>query len=108
MADIRALSVGNFTSVSSTSFFPVAVEDFQSAATVCSLDIVLIRGPDWLPILLPAHVHSLATSERDPKCQRLANSECGVFQLSDEASRFCEEQWLLLEAKVMVSKQKQT
>lgn len=92
MADIRAFVVGNFTSVSSTSFFSVTVEDFQCAATVCGLDIVLIRGPDQLPVFLPRHIHSLATSERNSKHQRFANSERGVFQLPDEASGFCEKQ----------------
>lgn len=92
MADIRAIGVGNFASVSSTSLFPIAVEDFQHAAAVCGLDIVLIRSPDRLPVFLPAHIHSLATGERDSERQRLPDSERGVFQLPDEASRFCEEQ----------------
>lgn len=92
MADIGAFSVGNFTSVSSPSFFSVTVEDFQHAAAVRRLDIVLIRGPDQSPVFLPAHIHSLATGERNSKRQRSADNERGVFQLSDEASRFCEKQ----------------
>lgn len=92
MADIRAFSVGNFASVSPPSFFTVTVEDVQHAAAVCGLDIVLVRGPDWSPIFLPAHIHSLASSERDSKCQRCADPERHVFQLPDEASRLCEKQ----------------
>lgn len=92
MADIRAFGIGNFTSVSSTSVFSVTVEDFQHAAAVRGLDIVLIRGPDESPIFLPAHIHSLATGECHSKRQRPADSERGVFQLPDEASRFCEKQ----------------
>lgn len=91
MADIRAFAVGNFASVSSTSLFSVTVEDFQHAAAVCGHHVVLIRSPDWPPIFLPAYAHSLATGVRDSKCQRLADCERGVFQLPDEASRFCEE-----------------
>lgn len=92
MADIGAFSIGNFASVSSTSLFSVAVEDVQNAAAVCGLDIVLIRGPDQPPIFLPVYAHSLATSERNPKRQWLADSERSIFQLPDEASRFCEKQ----------------
>lgn len=92
MADIRAFRVGNFASVSSTSFFSVTVEDFQHAATVCGLHIVLIRGPNRLPIFPPAYVYSLTTGERNSKGQQLTDSEGSVFQLSDEASRFCEKQ----------------
>lgn len=92
MADIGAFSIGNFTSVSSPSFFSVTVEDFQHTAAVRRLDIVLIRGPDQSPVFLPAHIHSLATGERNSKHQRIADSERCVFQLSDEVSRFCEKQ----------------
>lgn len=92
MADIRALGVGYFTSISSMSFFSVTVEDIQHAAAVCGLDIVLIRGPDRTPIFLPAHVHSLAAGEGDSKSQWFTDSERSVFQLPDEVSRFCEEQ----------------
>lgn len=91
MADIGAFGIGNFASVSSMSLFSVAVEDVQHAAAVCGLDIVLIRGPDRPPIFLPAHVHSLATGVCDSKCQRFTDSERDVFQLPEEANRFCEE-----------------
>lgn len=92
MADIRAFVVGNFASVSSTSFFTITVEDIQRAATVSGLHIVLIRGPDRFPIFPPAHIYSLGTSERNSKRQGFADSECCVFQLSDEANRFYEKQ----------------
>lgn len=108
MADVRAFSIRNFASVSSVSFFSVTVEDFQHTSAVCGLDIVLIRSPDRPPIFSPAHIHSLATRECDSKGQWFPDSEHGVIQLSDEASRFCEKQWWLLDAKMMVSKQKQT
>lgn len=91
MADIRALAVGNFASVSSTSLFSVAVEDFQNAAAVCGVHTVLIRSPDRPPVFLPAYTHSVATGVRDSKHQWLTDSESSVFQLPDEASRFCEE-----------------
>lgn len=92
MADIRAFGVGNFTSVSPASFFSITVEDFKHTGAVCGLHIVLIGGPNGLPIFLPAYIHSLTTTERNSKAQELTNSEGGVFQLPDEVCRFCEEQ----------------
>lgn len=67
MADIRAVCIGNFASVSSFGLFPVAVEDVQDTAAVRGLHIVLIRCPDWPTVFPPAHTHSLTTGERYSK-----------------------------------------
>lgn len=99
MTDITAFTIGNFTSVFSTSLLSVAVEDVQHTAAVRGLDIVLIRGPDQPVVLLPGHVHSLTTSEGNSKCKWVTKSECGVFKLPDKASRFCEKQGWLLDSK---------
>lgn len=92
MAHIRALRVGNFTGVSSTGVFSVTVEDLQDAGAVRRLHVVLIRGPNRPSIFSPAHAYPGTTGERDSKAEWLANAERGVFQRSDEASRFCERQ----------------
>lgn len=105
MADIRALHVGNFTGVSPTSFFSVTVEDLEDAGAVRGLHVVLIRGPNWPSVFSPAHAYPRTTAERNSKAERLANAERGVFQRSDEASRFCEKQrWLLAPEVTLASK----
>ena len=91
MAAVRVLSIGNFTGVFPRSFLSVTIEDLQDAAGVGGLDVVLIGGPDELPIFFPGDRHSLFTSERNSKSQRFTHSERGVLQPPDKAQWLCEK-----------------
>lgn len=60
MTGVSSFSIGNFASVFSRSCSSVAVEDLQNAGGVSGFDVVLVRSPDQLVVLLPHHVDPLA------------------------------------------------
>lgn len=62
MTGVSSFSIGNFTSVFSRCRDSVAVEDLKNAGGVSGFDIVLVRSPDQLVVLLPGYIDPLAAS----------------------------------------------
>lgn len=83
-----SFSIGNFTSVFSCRCSTVTVEDLQITGGVCSFDIVLVRSPDQLVILLPCYIHPLAAGVGALQPQRFAQLMEDVLKFLDKPYRF--------------------
>lgn len=62
MTGVSSFGIGNFASVFSCRCGSVIVEDIQNAGGVGGFDVVLVRSPDQLVVLLPCHVDPLAAT----------------------------------------------
>lgn len=88
MTGVSSFSIGNFASVFSRRCGSVAVEDLQNAQGVCGFDVVLVRSPDQLVILLPRHVDSLAAGVTALQPQRFTQLMADVLQFLDKSYGF--------------------
>lgn len=88
MTDVSSFRIGNFASVFSSRHGSVAVEDFQNAGGVGGFDVVQVRSPDDLVVLLPRHVNPLAAAVRALQPQRLTQLVADVLQFLDKPYGF--------------------
>lgn len=68
-------------------YFP-AVEDLQNARGIGGFDVVLVRSPDELVILLLRHKHPLAASAGALQPQRSAQLTAHILQFLHKPYRF--------------------
>lgn len=80
MTGVSSFSIGNFTSVFPGGRSCVAVEDLQNARGIGGFDVVLVRSPDELVVLLPCHAHPLAAGVSTLHPQRFVQLMAHVLQ----------------------------
>lgn len=88
MTGVSSFSIGNFASVFSRRCSSVTVEDLQNAQGLSGFDVVLVRSPDQLVVLLPRHVHPLAAGVSALQPQRFTQLMADVLQFLDKPYRF--------------------
>ena len=92
MTDVSSFSIGNFASVFSRCSGSVVVEDLQNARGVGGFDIVLVRSPNQLVVLLPRHIHPLAAGVSALQPQGFTQLVADVLQFLDKPYGFWEKQ----------------
>lgn len=93
MTGVSSFSIGNFASVFSRRCGSFTVEDLQNTQGVCGFDVVLVRSPDQLVILLPCHIDPLAASVTALQSQGFTQLMADVLQFLDKLYGFWEKQW---------------
>lgn len=85
---VGSFGIGNFASVFSRRCGSVVVEDLENAGGVGGFDVVQVRSPDQLVVLLPRHVDPLAAGVRALQPQRFTQLMTDVLQLLDKSYGF--------------------
>ena len=88
MTGVSSFGIGNFASVFSRRRGPVVVEDLENAGGVGGFDVVQVRRPDQLVVLLPGHVDPLAAGVRALQPQRSTQLVAHVLQFLDKTYGF--------------------
>lgn len=88
MTDVSSFSIGNFASVFSRRSGSVTVEDLQDTGGIGGFDVVLVRSPDLLIVLLPRDVDPLAAGVSALQPQRFTQLMGDILQFLDKSHRF--------------------
>lgn len=88
MTGVSSFGIGNFASVFSCCCGSVAVEDLQNTQGVCGFDVVLVRSPDQLVILLPRDVDPLAAGVTALQSQGFTQLMADILHFLDKSYGF--------------------
>ena len=85
---VSSFGIGNFASVFSRCRWSVTVEDLKNAGGVCGFNVVLVRSPDQLLILLPGYTDPLAAGVAALEPQRFTQFMGDILQFLDKSHGF--------------------